>query len=63
MFDLTDHIFLLVQLSRAQTLLSRVLEHSERCVLWQAVTFQLYSRGGGISVVLDDTIVFLTLKC
>lgn len=48
------HIFLLIQISRAQTLLRRVLEHRDRC--------QLDGRGGGISVALDETIVALTLK-
>lgn len=57
-----DHIFLLVQISKAQTLLSRALEHSERCVLRVAVMCQLDGRGGGISVALDETIASLTLK-
>lgn len=52
--DCMDHIFLLIQVSKAQSL--RVLE------LRVAFICLLEGRGGGISVVLEETIESLTLK-
>lgn len=56
------HVILILLLPQAQTLRSRVQEHSECCVLWVAAMCRLHGRGGGISEALAETIVSLTLQ-